>query len=44
MAWLVGGILEEALGQVGTFLLPGGVFALFSLIAYWRTPELRRAD
>ena len=44
MAWLVGGMLGEALGQVGTFLLAGGVFALVSLIAYWRTPELRWAD
>ncbi len=31
-------------GQVGTFLLACGVFALVSLKAYWRTPELRWAD
>ena len=44
MAWLVGGLLGAALGQVYTFLLAGGVFVVFSLVAYWRTPELRQAD
>jgi MFS family permease len=44
MAWLVGGMLGAVLGQVGTFLLAGSVFAILSLVAYWRTPELRQAD
>jgi len=44
MAWLVGGMLGAALGQVGTFLLAGGVFAVLSLVAYWRTPALRQVD
>ncbi len=44
MTWLVGGMLGAALGQAGTFLLAGGVFAVLSLVAYWRTPELRQAD
>jgi MFS family permease len=44
MTWLVGGMLGAALGQAGTFLLAGGVFAVLSLVAYWRTPELRQPD
>jgi MFS family permease len=44
MTWLIGGMLGAALGQVGTFLLAGGVFAVLSVAAYWRTPELRQAD
>jgi predicted MFS family arabinose efflux permease len=44
MAWLVGGMLGAVLGQVGTFLLAGAVFAVLSLVAYWRTPELRQGD
>ncbi len=44
MTWLLGGLLGAALGQMGTFLLAAGVFAVVSVVAYWRTPELRQAD
>jgi len=44
MAWLVGGTLGATLGQRETFLLAGAVWAVLSLVAYWRTPELRHAD
>lgn len=42
MAWLIGGLLAEGLGYTGTLWLGSGVFVLLHLVAYWRTPELRR--
>ncbi|MBM3942390.1 MAG: MFS transporter [SAR202 cluster bacterium] len=44
MTWLVGGLLAAAIGPKATFLLAAAVFVWLHLTAYWRTPELRRAD